>query len=80
MMGDVPAWQIAPDTWSPTNVPTAVATTVVGARAAKTTSTETCYGEGGVWEVDRMLLEGGGQPEWRNPPTPVGEASEGDAP
>ena len=80
MVGDAPAWQVAPDTWAPTNVPIAVTTTVVGARDAKTTRTETCYGEGGVWEVDRMLLEGGGQPHWRDPPKPVCMASEGETP
>ena len=80
MMGDAPAWQVAPDTWSPTNVPTAVSTAVVGAREAKTTRTETCYRKGGVWEVDRMLLEGGDQLGWRDPPKQVCEADKGDAP
>ena len=80
MMGEAPAWQVAPDTWAPTNVPTVVTTTVVGARDAKTTRTETCYGEDGVWEVDRMLLEGEDQLHWRDPPRPVCMASEGEAP
>ena len=80
MVGEAPAWQVAPDTWAPTNVPTVVTTTVVGARDAKTTRTETCYGEDGVWEVDRMLLEGESQPHWRDLPGPVCKAQEGETP
>ena len=80
MMGDALAWQVAPDTWSPTTVPTAVTTTVVGAREAKTTRAETCYGKGGVWEVDRMLLEGEDQLGWQDPPKLVCGVGMGDAP
>ena len=37
--------------------------------------TEMCYTGDGVLEVDVKVLEGGGEPGWKDPPPPVFQAS-----
>ena len=80
MLGDPPAWQLMPEGWGPQNVPEEVTTTVVGARAAKTTRSEICHTGEGVLEVDVKLLEGGEDQGRRDPPPPMCQTIRGQVP
>ena len=61
-------------------MPEEVTTTVVGARAAKTTRAEICYTGEGVLEVDVKLLEGGEERERRDPPPPMCQTPKDEVP